>query len=101
MVPNRVQDRLHHILEAIDAIEQLTAGKTLAEYRNDPDLAAAVERYIERLSEASRHLPDTYKQKHPSIDWRGVASIGNILRHVYEQVIDEEIWQAVTNDLGS
>ncbi len=41
-----------------------------------------------------------YKQKYTSIDWRGVASIGNILRHAYEQVIDEEIWLAVTTDLG-
>lgn len=45
------------MLSAIGAIERLMAGKTLDDYRGDPDLAAAVERYLERLSEASRHVP--------------------------------------------
>lgn len=44
MTASRVQDRLRHILVAIDAIERLTASKTLDEYKTDPDLAAAVER---------------------------------------------------------
>ena len=100
MTASRVQDRLRHILDAIDAIERLTASKTLDEYKADPDLAAAVERYIERLSEASRHLPDVETAKHPMIDWRGIADIGNVLRHTYEQVVDDEIWHTITVDLA-
>lgn len=96
---DRVADRLRHILDAIAAIDRLTARKDFADYRRDPDLAAAVERYIERLSEASRHLPDAYKRDYPNIDWRGASDIGNVLRHAYEQVIDEEIWSIVRNDL--
>ncbi len=100
MTVGRIQDRLRHILDAIDAIERLTAGKTLAEYRANPDLAAAVERYIERLSEASRHLPEPRTENYATVDWRGVADIGNVLRHAYEQVIDDEIWQTITVDLA-
>jgi len=33
----RIQDRLRHILDAIVAIERLTAGMTLAEYKADAD----------------------------------------------------------------
>ncbi len=54
------------------------------DYAAEPDLAAAVERYLERLSEASRHVPDALKEKHPNIDWRGVADLGNVLRHAYD-----------------
>ncbi len=55
-------------------------------------LAAAVERYLERLSEASRHVPETLKQKHPNIDWRAIADIGNVLRHAYDTIADRRIW---------
>ena len=93
-----LRDRLQHMMEAIQAIERLCAGKDFASYTGDPDLVAAVERYIERLSEASRHVPDALKQEHPSVDWRGVADIGNVLRHAYDQVVDQEIWEAFTVD---
>ena len=55
---------------------------------------------MERLSEASRHIPDALKEKHPTVDWRGVADLGNVLRHAYEQVVDRRIWETVTADLA-
>ncbi len=58
-----------------------------------------MERYLKRLSEASRHIPQELKDKHPEIDWRGVADIGNVLRHAYDQVSDRRIWEAMTEDL--
>ncbi|MCH9050578.1 MAG: DUF86 domain-containing protein [Proteobacteria bacterium] len=99
MAARRIGDRLRHMLQAVNAIERLAAGKTLKDFGADPDLAAAVERYLERLSEASRHIPQDLKQKHPEIDWRGVADIGNVLRHAYDQVSDRRVWEAVTDDL--
>lgn len=95
----RIRDRLRHILEAATAAERLATGKSIDEYRADPDLAAAVERYLERLSEASRHIPQSLKDDHPAIDWRGVADIGNVLRHAYDQVSDQRVLQAVIGDL--
>ena len=87
-------------MEAVAAIERLTVGKTLDDYTADPDLAASVERYLERLSEASRHVPDALKEKHGSVDWRGVEDMGNVLRHVYNQIVDHRIWQIVASDLA-
>ncbi len=99
MAGERVGERLRHMAAAIVAIERLTAGRTLRDYASAPDLAAAVERYLERLSEASRHIPQDMRDRHPDIDWRGVSDVGNVLRHAYEQVVDEEIWRIVTDDL--
>lgn len=99
MSDQRILDRLSQMRAALSAIERLTAGKSLDDYAAEPDLAAAVERYLERLSEASRHVPDALKEKHPNIDWRGVADLGNVLRHAYDQVMDHRIWQIVTADL--
>ena len=99
MDARRVADRLRHMLAAAFAAQRLAAGKSIEDYRTDPDLAAAVERYLERLSEASRHVPQALKDKHPKIDWRGVADIGNVLRHAYDQVSERRVLQTVTEDL--
>ena len=100
MAPGRVLNRSGHMRDEAAAIERVIAGKTFAEYGSDPDLAAAVERYLERLSEASRHVPDDVKRAHPGVDWRGVADLGNVLRHAYDQVIDHRIWQLIEVDLA-
>jgi uncharacterized protein with HEPN domain len=44
--------------------------------------------------------PEDLKARHPSISWRLVADLGNVLRHAYDQVVDERIWQIVSQDLG-
>jgi uncharacterized protein with HEPN domain len=59
-----------------------------------------VERNLERISEASRHIPEDLKARHPSIGWRLIADLGNVLRHAYDQIEDERIWQIVSQDLA-
>ncbi len=50
MAERRVYDRLEHMLAAAVAIERLAAGMTLDDYAADPDIAASVERYLDRPS---------------------------------------------------
>jgi uncharacterized protein with HEPN domain len=76
-----------------------TAGKTQGDYAAERMLRDAVERNVERISEASRHIPRSLKAKHPEIPWRKVAGIGNILRHDYPIVDDSLIWELVVRDL--
>jgi hypothetical protein len=46
-----------------------------------------VERGVEIISEASRHLTDELKARHPEIPWQKVAGIGKVLRHNYESIV--------------
>ena len=57
------------------------------------------ERGLEILSEASRHLPDELKSRHPHIPWRNVAGIGNVLRHAYEKISAPVIWALARDHL--
>jgi uncharacterized protein with HEPN domain len=59
----------------------------------------AVERAIEIISEATRHLPERLRASEPDVPWREVASIGNVLRHSYHRVDDEVIYVIVTRQL--
>ncbi|MBM3555708.1 MAG: DUF86 domain-containing protein [Alphaproteobacteria bacterium] len=95
----RVEDRLDHILEAVANLKRVTAGRRMADLETDVDFGALVERYIERISEASRHVPAEMKAKHPEIDWQGIAGIGNILRHAYHLVDPNRLWKIVSGRL--
>ena len=60
-----------------------------------------VERGVEIVSEASRHLPDQLKARHPHIPWGKVAGIGNILRHKYESIAAPVMWKLAQADLAA
>ena len=94
-----VQGRLEHMLDAIEWTERLTAGKTIVDYRRERPTRDAVERNLERISEASRHLPDTLKATHPLIAWSDLAKLGNRLRHGYDTIDDALIWNMVEHEL--
>jgi uncharacterized protein with HEPN domain len=91
--------RLEDILGAIAAISTYTSGKSFDDYLNERMLRDAVERNVERLSEASRHVPRSLKGRYPEIPWRHVADVGNVLRHAYPIVDDAQIWEVVVRDL--
>ena len=92
--------RLTAILENIDAIAEFTSGMTFAAYLRDRKTIYAVTRALEIISEASRRLPDALKQRHPTIDWPGVAAVGNIYRHEYDVVDNALVWHTLQHDLA-
>jgi uncharacterized protein with HEPN domain len=95
-----VEPHLRDILEAIDGIEQTVAGASLADFAASWQMRRAVERGIEIVSEASRHLPADVKAKHPEVPWTDIAGIGNILRHEYQRVEDAITWNVATRRLA-
>ena len=59
----------------------------------------AVERGIEVISEASRHLPEELKAQYSGVPWRSVAGIGNIIRHGCDVVNDQALWNTIEQSL--
>jgi len=92
--------RLRDILDNIDAIGRFTAGITFEEFVSDRKTVYAVTRALEIISEASRHLPEELRKRHPGIDWPAVAAAGNIYRHEYEGVDDGLVWHTVQQGLA-
>jgi uncharacterized protein with HEPN domain len=84
--------------EMLDYIEQArayAASLTFDQYSADRKTQRAVERCIEVISEASRHIPDEVKAKHPEIPWPDVAAIGNVFRHEYHNIAARIVWETV------
>jgi uncharacterized protein with HEPN domain len=91
--------RIHDMLKSIRGIEKALAGKTIRDYERSWLLRSAIERGIEIISEASRHLGRDLKAQHKDVRWKDIAGIGNILRHDYQRVDASIIWKAVKDDL--
>jgi uncharacterized protein with HEPN domain len=98
-LPPTLADRLRHILEAIEDMEHILAGKTEAQFAADRFLRLSVERLFEIISEASRHIPEEMQANASHLPWRRVADLGNRLRHAYHRVDAAILWQIYENDL--
>lgn len=98
----RIRFRLNDIKHAIEAIYELLDGKTFEILSSDKNTRAAFERFLEIISEASRHVPDEWKAADaPQIPWRSIANIGNHIRHAYQRVELLTLWQVYEDDLAS
>jgi len=68
--------RLTDIVEAAEILRKELEEVTLDAFETDRRKRWVVERGVEIISEASRHLPGEMKARHPDIPWPKVAGIG-------------------------
>lgn len=94
---SRTIERLLDIKWAISEIEILLEGKTFSDLTSDNARRAAFERFLEIVSEASRHVPSSMQDMTPTIDWSRIRGLGNILRHAYNRVDPQILWSFYEN----
>jgi uncharacterized protein with HEPN domain len=97
----KVRPVLQEILIAIEGIEAAIAGKTFADFQSEWLLRHGVQRGIEIISEASRHLPAAFLASRSEIPWDQVKGIGSVLRHEYHRISDKAIWAVAVERLPS
>jgi uncharacterized protein with HEPN domain len=90
---------LQDILEGIDSIFQFVGDMDLEAFREDPKTIAAVERKLLLISEAAVRLGDDAERLCPGLPWHNIRGIGNWLRHRYDRVDVETVWNTVVDHL--
>jgi uncharacterized protein with HEPN domain len=98
-VPRSVLLRLTDIRDAIDGIQCLACGVAFETFAGNWGMQRAVERGLEIISEASRHVPDDLKALVPDVPWRQIAAIGNLLRHEYQRADITATWNIIEQHL--
>jgi uncharacterized protein with HEPN domain len=96
MTARSLRPRLEDILENITIVTEGVARRDFEDFTKDPILRLAIERAIEIISEAVRHIPEDERNKHPLVPWRNIMAIGNKLRHEYHRVDADIIWDVAT-----
>jgi uncharacterized protein with HEPN domain len=100
MTERIVAPRLADIIETIERIRRVLDGVTLEAFEQNWEKRWLVERGIEIISEASRHLTDDIKERRTEIPWPKVAGVGNVLRHAYDHVAPDVLWKLAQDDLA-
>jgi uncharacterized protein with HEPN domain len=100
MLPLETKKYFFDIAEASDLILQFTAGKTLADYQNDPLLRSGVERQFEIIGEALNQAI----QHDPSVaelisNTSRIISFRNRLIHGYATISDHVVWGVLETSL--
>jgi len=90
---------LKDISRAIAMIEDFVRGMDLHTFLQDPKTVAAVERKLLLVSEAAIRLGDDAERLCPGLPWSDIRGIGNWLRHRYDRVDVETLWNTVVDDL--
>jgi uncharacterized protein with HEPN domain len=70
-------------------------------FEEDSLVSDAVERCLERISEAVTKLDDQAAVLLPTQPWHKIRAFGNVLRHEYDDIIKDRLWQIVQNDIPS
>lgn len=101
--PERVEDYLEHVLEAIGrATAYLEPVPNLEAFRENFQVQDAIVRNIEIIGEAvtqiQRTAPDFIRQ-HSELAWTQMRAMRNIAIHGYFFLDLEIVWNTVKNDL--
>lgn len=90
---------LDDIIDAIHNIEEDTVGLNFYEFDQDRRRKDAVIRNFEIIGEATKKLSDDLKNQYPTIPWRRIAGLRDVVAHGYFQVDYEMIWGVIFNTL--
>ena len=101
--PERVEDYLGHIAEAIERATSYVAPlPDIDAFRQNPLIQDGVVRNIEIIGEAANHInrvaPEFITQ-HPELPWRTMRGMRNIIIHAYFNVDLTTVWRTVHEDL--
>lgn len=92
-------DSLADIIENVERIERYVAGVDRSTFASDGLMRDAVERCLERVCEAAHRLGERAAELMPGQPWGDIRGMGNRLRHAYDRISLDVIWNAVCHDL--
>jgi uncharacterized protein with HEPN domain len=92
-------ERLLHMIEAIDNIFEFVEGKSFDVYKKDKILRFAIIKNLEIIGEAAYLLTKEFKNANTSVEWSDMIGMRHILVHGYYQIKDEIVWATIETEL--
>jgi uncharacterized protein with HEPN domain len=101
--PERVEDYLEHIAEAIErATDYLQPVTDLEAFQKNLQVQDAVVRNIEIIGEAVNKINSTapnFIEQHPELPWAQMRAMRNVAIHEYFFIDFGVVWTTVKDDL--
>lgn len=90
---------IRYILDETTFCRSQTNDLDFETFIKNETLCRAVLRSLEVIGEASKNIPDEFKEKYPLVAWKEMAGIRDRLIHHYFGVDYETVWNTLVNDL--
>ncbi len=96
-MPPSTRECLQHIFEETTYLLQSSRDLDKTIFLQNETLKRAFIRSIEVIGEAVKQMSDTFRERHPAIEWRAIAGMREI--HGYFGVDYDIVWDVVTNKI--
>lgn len=90
--------RLQDILEAIQNIRKY-AERGRNAFESEELIQIWIAHHIQIIGEAASHLSEEFMNRHPSIPWKDIIGMRNIIVHDYFGIDCDVVWQVVEKDI--
>lgn len=99
-MPDEVQNALlRDILDSARAIRSYLAGVSREAFLANPEKQDAILRRFEVIGEAVGRLTPETRELFPSIPFRSIRGMRNIIAHAYGDIDLEQVWKTASTDL--
>lgn len=95
----RDKERLQHILDAIQVIDDGLASYTKDELLKNSLLYYGLVKQIEIIGEAANLLTHEFRETHKEVNWRPIVAMRNVLVHDYIHISKDMLWATITQDI--
>lgn len=96
---SRNQESLIDIAEAIKLIFQYVEGTDLKTLAANIEKQDAILRRITIIGEATKRLSQDFRNQHPSVPWKKIAGMRDVITHEYNEVDLDEVWTVINENL--
>jgi uncharacterized protein with HEPN domain len=91
--------RLWDMLDAARVTIEFIDKKRFDQFMADRMLRNAVERNLEIIGEAAKHVSKAFRDSIQDIPWKAIIALRNIISHEYGEIKYERIWSLCTEQL--
>ncbi|MDP3684910.1 MAG: DUF86 domain-containing protein [Ignavibacteria bacterium] len=98
---DRDQSYLLDVFESSKIISSYLDQKTIEDFLEDIQLQDSVIRRLEIIGEATARISIETQTLYPSIPWREMKGMRNLLIHEYDEIDPEIVWKTAKEDISS
>ena len=91
--------RLQHMLDNARLACRFAEGRTRDDLDTDDKLRLALDRAVEIVGEAAKHITDETQAETPAIPWSDIKGMRDIVAHRYYEIDNDILWETVIDHL--
>ncbi|MBI4559427.1 MAG: DUF86 domain-containing protein [Candidatus Hydrogenedentes bacterium] len=91
--------RLWDMLTYAKEIQSRVSTMTFEMYLADSDRRLATERRLEIIGEAAKNHSQRFIDQHPTIPWRAIIGMRNVLAHEYGEIRHERVFHTAQQSI--